>query len=213
MQSAFPLSEETTPMVNSPTGTSQPVSHEEEHKPAECPPDNKLPENSKENLDQKLDHAIEETFPTSDPISVNITKGGAIDYDQQDATPSPAAGSRDHEDQGMAENVLDQVRDALRDVTGSASGAARDAYNEGQRHVRQARERYPEAERYYQEGSRAISQRMTENPWLSLFIAGAVGYGLAWMIHGRWGSHGSRVPDYARTERSYVPHRDKPYGS
>ncbi len=33
-----------------------------------------LPENSKENLDKKLDHAIEETFPTSDPISVKITK-------------------------------------------------------------------------------------------------------------------------------------------
>jgi hypothetical protein len=44
-----------------------------------------LPENSKENLDAKLDHAIEETFPTSDPISVSITKGGAIDYDQQNA--------------------------------------------------------------------------------------------------------------------------------
>ncbi len=33
-----------------------------------------LPENSKENLDKKLDHAIEETFPTSDPVSVSITK-------------------------------------------------------------------------------------------------------------------------------------------
>jgi hypothetical protein len=33
-----------------------------------------LPENSKENLDEKLDHAIEETFPTSDPVSVKITK-------------------------------------------------------------------------------------------------------------------------------------------
>jgi hypothetical protein len=33
-----------------------------------------LPENSKENLDRKLDHAITETFPTSDPVSVKITK-------------------------------------------------------------------------------------------------------------------------------------------
>ena len=36
--------------------------------------DEKLPENSKKNLDKKLDHALEETFPTSDPISVKITK-------------------------------------------------------------------------------------------------------------------------------------------
>ena len=36
--------------------------------------DEKLPENSKKNLDEKLDNALEETFPTSDPISVKITK-------------------------------------------------------------------------------------------------------------------------------------------
>ena len=36
--------------------------------------DDKLPENSKKNLDKKLDHALEETFPTSDPVSVKITK-------------------------------------------------------------------------------------------------------------------------------------------
>jgi hypothetical protein len=33
-----------------------------------------LPENSIENLDRKLDHALKETFPTSDPVSVSITK-------------------------------------------------------------------------------------------------------------------------------------------
>lgn len=38
------------------------------------PEDKKLPENSKQNLDEKLDNALEETFPTSDPISVKITK-------------------------------------------------------------------------------------------------------------------------------------------
>ncbi len=38
------------------------------------PDDKKLPENSKESLDEKLDHGLEETFPTSDPVSVKITK-------------------------------------------------------------------------------------------------------------------------------------------
>ncbi len=33
-----------------------------------------LPENSKEALDRKLDEGLEETFPTSDPVSVKITK-------------------------------------------------------------------------------------------------------------------------------------------
>lgn len=38
------------------------------------PGDNELRENSKENLDEKLDNAVDETFPGSDPVSVKITK-------------------------------------------------------------------------------------------------------------------------------------------
>ena len=38
------------------------------------PKDKKLPENSKESLDRKLDEGVEETFPASDPVSVKITK-------------------------------------------------------------------------------------------------------------------------------------------
>lgn len=36
--------------------------------------DEKLPENSKAELDKKLDEGVEETFPASDPVSVKITK-------------------------------------------------------------------------------------------------------------------------------------------
>lgn len=36
--------------------------------------DKKLPENSKENLDKRLDQAAEESFPGSDPVSVKITR-------------------------------------------------------------------------------------------------------------------------------------------
>jgi hypothetical protein len=36
--------------------------------------DKHLPENSHENLDEKLDNAVDETFPGSDPISLKITK-------------------------------------------------------------------------------------------------------------------------------------------
>ena len=38
------------------------------------PGDKALSENSQENLDRKLDQAIEESFPGSDPVSVKITK-------------------------------------------------------------------------------------------------------------------------------------------
>lgn len=38
------------------------------------PGDKHLPENSKENLDKRLDKASEESFPSSDPVSVKITR-------------------------------------------------------------------------------------------------------------------------------------------
>ena len=69
-----------------------------------------------------------------------------------------------------------------------------------------------EAEHSFREGSRALGGRMSENPWLPLAVAGIAGYGLAWMIHGRWGRRNERVPDYARTERGYAPHRDERQG-
>jgi hypothetical protein len=47
--------------------------HREEHERG-SKSDCDLPENSKENLDKKLDHALKETFPTSDPVSVSITR-------------------------------------------------------------------------------------------------------------------------------------------
>jgi ElaB/YqjD/DUF883 family membrane-anchored ribosome-binding protein len=190
-----------------------PLPNSEERKPAGRPPDNKLPENSKENLDAKLDHAIEETFPTSDPISVGITKGEAIDYESQEASSPTERGSQSHEGQdGTAESLIDQAKDTLREAAGSVSGAAREAYDQGKRYMRQAGERYPEAERYYQEGSRAVGQRVTENPMLALFVAGAVGYGLAWMIHGYRRGRPEQVPDHARTQQGYAPHRDQQRG-
>ena len=51
-------------------------------------PDWNLPENSKRNLHRKLDKAIEETFPTSDPVSVTITKGEAVDYGEESQPPA-----------------------------------------------------------------------------------------------------------------------------
>ena len=74
-------------MVNASGISNQSTPDRAEPKPAECPPDNKLPENSQENLDARLDHAIEETFPTSDPVSVTITKGP--EPDRPDRTPVP----------------------------------------------------------------------------------------------------------------------------
>ena len=48
--------------------------HQEQPERRSRTPDCDLPENSRESLDKKLDHALHETFPTSDPVSVSITR-------------------------------------------------------------------------------------------------------------------------------------------
>jgi hypothetical protein len=157
------------------------------------PKDNALPENSKENLERKLDHAIKETFPSSDPVSVSITKGGAIDYDSQDAAASAAQGNKNQEGQGTAENLLGQARETVANVAGAASEAAREAYDQGRRYASAARERYPEAERYYQEGTQTVRQQAAENPLLTLLVGVGIGYALAWMIHSGGSGEGERA--------------------
>ena len=194
--------------MNSLTTSNQPFPLGE-GKPGECPPDNKLAENSQENLDARLDHAVEETFPTSDPISVHITKGPEPDRQGQEAPSSLADDHLDQAEQDPTEHLLDQVRDALQDVADSASGAARDAYDQGSRYVRQAREQFPEAEQYIHDGQQAVTHRVTENPLAALFMAAVAGYALAWMIHGQRRDRETRVPDHGRTSRGYAPHRDR----
>jgi ElaB/YqjD/DUF883 family membrane-anchored ribosome-binding protein len=196
-------------MVNASGSSNQLTPDQEEGKSPECPPDNKLPENSQENLDARLDHAIEETFPTSDPVSVTITKGPEPDRPDQGARSSSAGEQGGPPEQDSTEQILDQVREALHDVADQASGAARDMYSRGEHYARQAREHYPEAERYIREGKRAVTQRVAGNPLLALFMAGVAGYALAWLIHGERQNRKPDVPDYGRTDRGYAPYRDE----
>ncbi len=195
-------------MANSSDVSSPPVP-DVKREAGECPPDSKLPENSQENLDARLDHAVEETFPTSDPVSVHITVGPKPDRPAQEVPSSLADDKHNQPEQDPTEHLLDQVREALQDVVDSASGAAQDAYDEGSRYVRQAREQYPEAEPYIREGQRAVPHWVTENPLLALLLAGAAGYALAWMIHGQGQDRATRVPDHARARRGYTPHRER----
>jgi ElaB/YqjD/DUF883 family membrane-anchored ribosome-binding protein len=186
-------------MANSPDVVgSQSTPDRHEGKPTERPLDNSLPENSQENLDARLDHAIEETFPTSNPVSVTITKCPEPEGTDQGGPP----------EQESTEQLLDQVREALHDVADQASGMAREMYDRGEQYARQVREHYPEAERYIREGQRAVTRRVTGNPLLALFVAGATGYALAWMIHGQRRTREAHVPDYGRTDRGYAPHRE-----
>lgn len=86
---------------------------------------------------------------------------------------------------GAAQAAYGQAKDAVRDYADQAGEVANRAYEQGKRYVDQGRERYPDAERYYREGSKAISRQVEESPFVAIVIAGAVGYLLAVLIHGR----------------------------
>lgn len=78
---------------------------------------------------------------------------------------------RFREAQGKAQDVLGQAKDTLRDVADNVTDYAGDAYDRRGEHLRAGRE--------------AVSSRVEENPLIALMIAGAVGYGLALLLHGR----------------------------
>jgi len=188
---------------------SQSTPDQQEGKPTERPSETVLAENSQQNLDARLDHAIDETFPTSDPVSVIITKGPEPDGPNQGARSLSAGDQEGPSEQDSTEQILDQVREALHDVVDQASGTARDLYDRGENYARQAREQYPEAERYIRESQRAVTQRVTGNPLLALLMAGVAGYALARLIHSGRQERKADVPDYGRTSRGYAPHRDE----
>jgi hypothetical protein len=79
--------------------------------------------------------------------------------------------------------------------------------DQGRRYVRQAAERYPQAERYYEQSRRVVREYTPENPMLTLLLGAAVGYGMAWVIHHRDWRDERPVPDYARTRRGFKPYR------
>ena len=166
--------------MTDPSRTTTPSTAGDEGKGGEFPPDRDLPENSQANLNAKLDHAIVETFPTSDPVSVSITKGDAMDFDQE---VSAVSESSTPSSQDRAETVLQQAREAAQGVAEQATGAARDLYARGRATVRDARNRYPDVERFYQDSTQVVRRQVTEQPWLSFLVAGAIGYGIAWLIH------------------------------
>ena len=105
------------------------------------------------------------------------TQGGRIPG-QEEASPR-------REDQ--TESVVDEAVDAARKV-----------YNEGGRYLREGWDKLPaDMDRY-------VSRPVQENPLIGIAIAGAVGYLIAYLIHGgglQWS--GSGVPDYARTRDRY----------
>jgi uncharacterized protein YjbJ (UPF0337 family) len=69
---------------------------------------------------------------------------------------------------GTAQNLYGQAKDAARDVGDAAASYAQDAYeNSGDT---------------FRDGSRALAQKVQENPLGALLIAGGIGFALAMLM-------------------------------
>ena len=89
------------------------------------------------------------------------------------------------QDQGMVDNLVEQAGEAVSRVADQASELAQRAYEQGGEYLEEGRRRFPQAERYYREGSRAVSRQVEESPLAAILVAVAIGYGLALLIHSR----------------------------
>ena len=76
------------------------------------------------------------------------------------------------------QNLYGQAKDAASSAVSRASDLANDALEKGRR-------QYPEAERYYEDGTRAVRSQVSESPILAILMAAVVGYLVALVIHGR----------------------------
>jgi ElaB/YqjD/DUF883 family membrane-anchored ribosome-binding protein len=156
-------------------------------------------------MQQRLvDDTVDDSFPASDPPAWTTTGSKSVaarcDADNKDDAPSD-----------KAEELYGQAEDMVRRVADQATDFAKSAYRRGERYLEEGRRRFPEAERHYREGRHAIGQRIDAYPLTALIIAGAVGYGLAWLIHGPSRSERSiqrRSPIYGRRPVNEAYRRD-----
>jgi hypothetical protein len=91
---------------------------------------------------------------------------------------------------GGGAGVADQARETLRDATSRASDAWDNASEYGSR--------------YYRQSSRAVSD-MDGGTMTGMFVAGAIGFGLGWLIFGQQSRSGDYIPNRMSrsSERNY----------
>ncbi|MCJ2006337.1 CsbD family protein [Methylobacterium sp. J-092] len=83
-----------------------------------------------------------------------------------------------NEAKGNVENLYGQAKDAVRDVADQASDLAQGA-------LKQGRDALPDAERAYRQGADTVTSYAKESPLMMAAMAGALGYLLAMVVHGR----------------------------
>jgi hypothetical protein len=121
-----------------------------------------------------VDDAVDDSFPASDPPAwtTSASKSVAAECEPEALNEVPVPpGERLEEGTGSATQQA-----------GQASGLTRDIYRRGQTYMEQGRRYLPEAERFYREGTQAISRPVQEHPLTALVVIGALGCALGWIL-------------------------------
>lgn len=98
-------------------------------------------------------------------------------------------GQGSHQQSGGGAGMADQARETLRTVSGQASDTWDNVSRRGAH--------------YYRQGSRAVGD-IDSSTMTGLLIAGAVGFGLGWLVFGQRSYSG----DYMTRRMSYASERD-----
>jgi vacuolar-type H+-ATPase subunit H len=121
------------------------------------------------------------------------TSGAGATEDPSGSTAADANGSIGatiEQARQIAGDTMEQARSTARNLAEQARSAIADPGATAQELARRAREQAATAsDVIYQQGTRAgeyLSRNVNEYPLAALLIAGAVGYGLAYLIHARW---------------------------
>lgn len=98
---------------------------------------------------------------------------GQVEGAVGDLTSNPELESEGllHQVEGAAQEAFGQAKDAVAEAARASSAALADAFEAGAN--------------YYDSSNQAVRRQIGDNTLAVLFVAGAVGYGLAWLIHSR----------------------------
>jgi ElaB/YqjD/DUF883 family membrane-anchored ribosome-binding protein len=86
---------------------------------------------------------------------------------------------------GKAADRIDAASQQAKDMAQRAAETGEAAWDVAQRAGAQAREVAGEAYAQGERTARELARRVEEQPLLALLIAGAVGYAMAYLVHGR----------------------------